>query len=159
MNRFLLTKITRLTSFILVISLGSTLFSFKAAEAQSRPLTPASTKSSSTQPMLMVRLDDIGQIYVEQTPVTREQLIQAIINFNIAEPCGLVVVSASRVAMYDSVIKVIDILRAAAAQRIALAFPLDEEDGMLNPSTPIIVEMKQLSPPTSKSLCSLTPKG
>jgi biopolymer transport protein ExbD len=112
-------------NLILMISVGSILFNFKVARSQSIPSTlPPAEPASSVPDMLIVRIDSSGQLYVEQNLVTQEQLFQEVLNFNQSVQCGLVVVAASNTTSYSSVVSVIDTLRQAAVQRIALGFPL-----------------------------------
>jgi biopolymer transport protein ExbD len=91
-------------------------------------LPRASTGTTQMRQNLLVSVDQIGQIYIEKLPVSREQLLQGITNFRQQNPQGLVVLSASRSASYNDVVQVLDLLRSAGGDRVALA-TLPGEDG------------------------------
>lgn len=90
-------------------------------QAISLDLPKASTGTSQMRDMLVVSLDDFGQVYVEQQPVTRNQLFEAIKNYHQFNPNGLMVLNASRTASYNEVIQVLDMLRQVGGNRVALA--------------------------------------
>ncbi len=71
--------------------------------------------------MLVVSLDDLGQVYVEQQLVTSNQLFQALKNYHQYNPNGLMVLHASRNASYNEVVRVLDMLREVGGNRVALA--------------------------------------
>lgn len=70
---------------------------------------------------LIVTLDAVGQIYVEQDPVTREQLYQRLQAYRQVSPDGLMVLNASRTSSYNDVVQVLDLLREVGGDRVALA--------------------------------------
>ncbi len=84
-------------------------------------LPKASTGSPQMREMLVVSLDDFGQVYVEKQPVTRNQLQEALKNYNQYNPNGLMVLHASRNVTYNEVAQVLDVLRQVGGNRVALA--------------------------------------
>jgi biopolymer transport protein ExbD len=90
-------------------------------QAISLNLPKASTGSPQMREMLVVSLDDFGQVYVEKQAVTREQLLGAIQNYHQFNPKGLMVLNASRNSTYNEVIQVLDLLRQVGGERVALA--------------------------------------
>lgn len=84
-------------------------------------LPKASTGTPQMREMLVVSLDDFGQVYVEKQIVTRNQLQDAITNYHQFNPNGLMVLNASRNASYNEVIQVLDMLREVGGDRVALA--------------------------------------
>lgn len=70
---------------------------------------------------LIVTLDAVGQIYVEQDPVTRDQLYQRLQAYRQASPDGLMVLNASRTSSYNDVVQVLDLLREVGGDRVALS--------------------------------------
>jgi len=84
-------------------------------------LPTASTGTPQMREMLVVSIDPIGQVYVEQQPVTQDQLLGIILNYQQTSPDGLMVLYASRQARYDEVVGVIDLLRSVGGDRVALA--------------------------------------
>ncbi len=98
---------------------------FSRQQAISLDLPQASTGTAQMRELIVISLDDFGQIYVEQQPVaTRNQLAQAVENYFLTQPDGRVVLRASRNAIYDDVVQVLDLLRDVGGDRVALAtFP------------------------------------
>lgn len=84
-------------------------------------LPRASTGSSQMREMLIVSLDPIGQLYVDRNPVTEQELVRSLLNYQIDSPDGLVVLYASRSASYNEVVEVLDLLRSTGSDRVALA--------------------------------------
>ncbi|HEY9838785.1 MAG TPA: biopolymer transporter ExbD, partial [Vampirovibrionales bacterium] len=66
---------------------------------------------------LFVSVDQLGQTYVDKQPVTREQLYQLLLTYKRARPEGLIVLSASKMASYNDVIQVLDLLRSVGGDR------------------------------------------
>ncbi|TVQ54905.1 MAG: biopolymer transporter ExbD [Spirulina sp. DLM2.Bin59] len=131
-------------------------------QAISLNLPKASTGSAQMQDMLIISLDDFGQVYVEQSPVsTRNQLSQAVTNYMRTRPDGLMVLYASREARYDEVIQVLDILREVGGDRIALAtLPSGQDPQDLQPNPLDPGQMTPLEPnPLEPGLDPLVPYG
>ncbi len=84
-------------------------------------LPKASTGKPQMREMLVVSLDDLGQVYVEQQIVTRTQLSQEIKNYHQANPNGLMVLHAAQNTTYREVVEVLDLLREVGGDRVALA--------------------------------------
>lgn len=84
-------------------------------------LPKAETGATQMRKLLIVSVDSIGQTYVEKLPVTREQLHQALVNFQKSNPDGLTVLYASRASSYNDVVQVLDLLRSVGGNRVALA--------------------------------------
>lgn len=134
-------------------------------------LPKASTGTPQMREMLVVSLDDFGQVYVEQQLVTRNQLYEAIKNYHQFNPNGLMVLNASRTASYNEVIQVLDTLRQVGGDRVALATLPGESkasEGLTpytNPNTPSLNNWQQPLPstpnpssnPSSPSLPNLPP--
>jgi biopolymer transport protein ExbD len=90
-------------------------------QAISLDLPKASTATTPMREMLVVSLDDFGQLYVEKQMVTKDQLFEAIKNYHQYSPRGLMVLNASRNASYNEVIGILDLLRQVGGDRVALA--------------------------------------
>lgn len=84
-------------------------------------LPRAASGTTQMRQILIVSVDPIGQAYVEKQPVSRDQLFQAITNFRQQNPDGMMVLYASRAASYNDVVQVLDLLRSAGGDRVALA--------------------------------------
>jgi biopolymer transport protein ExbD len=84
-------------------------------------LPKASTGTTEMREMLVVSLDELGQVYVEQQLVTRNQLTQALQNYLQFNPNGQIVLNANRNANYNEVVQVLDLLRKIGGSRAALA--------------------------------------
>lgn len=84
-------------------------------------LPQAASGTTQMRQILIVSVDAIGQTYVEKSPVSKDQLLQAILGFRQQNPQGMMVLYASRSASYNDVVQVLDLLRAAGGDRVALA--------------------------------------
>lgn len=95
---------------------------FTSQQAISVDLPRASTgKSPQIRQSLIITLDAVGQIYVEQDPVTLDQLYQRLQIYRQTNPTGLMVLNASRTSSYSDVVQVLDLLRQVGGDRVALA--------------------------------------
>ncbi|MGK7954025.1 MAG: ExbD/TolR family protein [Crocosphaera sp.] len=90
-------------------------------QAISLDLPKAGSGTPQMREMLVVSLDDFGQVYVEKQLVTRNQLFNQIQSYHQLNPEGLMVLHASRNATYNEVIQVLDMLREVGGDRVALA--------------------------------------
>ncbi|MEO0824792.1 MAG: biopolymer transporter ExbD [Cyanobacteria bacterium J06635_15] len=70
---------------------------------------------------LYVSLDDRGQVYIDQQPVSLNLLFDVLIQHQQTSPNGLIVLNAARDARYADVIQVLDLLRSVGGDRVALA--------------------------------------
>ena len=61
---------------------------------------------------LYVSVDAIGQVYLDQQPVTLDLLNDVLLQHQQVSPEGLIVLYASRDARYEDVIQVLDLLRS-----------------------------------------------
>lgn len=115
-------------------------------------LPQAASGVTQMRQMLLVSVDPVGLIYVEKDPVTETDLRQRVMDFREAEPDGMVVLYASRLSSYNDVVRVLDILRSAGGDRVALAtlpeapdraeespflFPTEDPDTFSAPADPL----------------------
>jgi biopolymer transport protein ExbD len=84
-------------------------------------LPSAKTGKAQMRDMLVVSLDDLGQVYVEQQLVTKTQLSQSIKNYHQSNPEGLMVLHAAKNSTYREVVEILDLLREVGGDRVALA--------------------------------------
>ncbi|NJO40405.1 MAG: biopolymer transporter ExbD [Cyanobacteria bacterium CRU_2_1] len=84
-------------------------------------LPRASTGTTQLRELLIVSVDPIGQTYIENQPVGRDQLYQQLVEFRRISPEGTIALYASPAASYNDVIQVLDLLKQAGGNRIALA--------------------------------------
>ena len=105
-------------------------------------LPKAQTGTPQMREMLVVSLDEFGQVYLEQQAVTREQLSQSIQRYHELNPDGLMVLHASRNASYNEVINVLDSLRQIGGDRVALATlpgqPSPQDSWLPSPNNPAL---------------------
>ncbi len=90
-------------------------------QAISLNLPTASTGTPQMREMLVVSLDDEGQLYLEKQPVSQVQLYSAVKNYHGLNPTGLMVLHASEDIRYSEVIQVLDMLKEVGGDRVALA--------------------------------------
>src|ERR687885_1076814 len=82
----------------------------------------ASTGTPQGRQILVVSLNELGQVYVEKQPVTtKEQFLQKLQAYRQKNPDGLMALYASANASYNQVVQVLDLLRQVGGERVALA--------------------------------------
>ena len=94
---------------------------FSRQQAISLNLPKASTGTAQMREMLVVSLDNQGQLYLEKQPVSQVQLYSAVKNYHSLNPAGLMVLHASEDVFYSEVIEVLDMLKEVGGDRVALA--------------------------------------
>ncbi len=94
---------------------------FSRQQAISLNLPKATTGTAQMREMLVVSLDNRGQLYLEKQPVSQVQLYSAIKNYHSLNPSGLMVLHASQEVRYSQVIGVLDMLKEVGGERVALA--------------------------------------
>lgn len=70
---------------------------------------------------LIVTVDSVGQIYVEQEPVTQDLMYQRLQAYRATNPAGMMILNASRTSSYNDVVQVLDRMREVGGDRVALA--------------------------------------
>ncbi len=82
----------------------------------------ATSGAPAAREILMVILNDAGQLFLEQQPMlVPGQLIEAVKQYRIARPNSTIVLYASKQVSYNQVVEVLDALRGVAGDRVALA--------------------------------------
>lgn len=94
---------------------------FSRQQAISLDLPKATTGTAQMRDMLVVSLDDQGQLFLEKNPVTQVQLYSAVKNYHNLNPTGLMVLHASKNITYEKVIEVLDLLKEVGGDQVALA--------------------------------------
>lgn len=84
-------------------------------------LPGAGTATIQNREMLMVSVDPLGQVYVDRSQVSEAQLYLILEGYNRTNPQGLLVLYADRSAVYDDVVRVLDLMRSVGGSRVALA--------------------------------------
>jgi biopolymer transport protein ExbD len=91
-------------------------------QAISVDIPKASTGTPQQRELVMVSLNDAGQIFLEQQPILLpEQLKAAIEQYRQSRPNSSIVLYASKQVSYNKVVEVLDLLRGVAGDRVALA--------------------------------------
>lgn len=116
---------------------------FARQQAISVDLPKASTGTPQGKQIIMVSLNDLGQVFVEKEPVeTKDQLkakLQAANTSQNYQP--LIALYASPTASYNDVVQVLDVLREVGGDRVALATlpkvaPQTPNPNSTNPTAP-----------------------
>ncbi len=94
---------------------------FSRQQAISLDLPQAKTGTPQMKDMLIVSIDNIGQLYVEKELVSRNVLLAEIEEYRQENPEGLMVLYASKNTTYREVVEVLDLLRQVGGERVALA--------------------------------------
>lgn len=82
----------------------------------------ASTGTPQGRQILVVSLNELGQIYVDKQPVTTDtEFRQKLRDYRQKNPEGLMALYASANASYNQVVQVLDLLRQEGGERVALA--------------------------------------
>ncbi|MGL5943757.1 MAG: ExbD/TolR family protein [Waterburya sp.] len=119
-----------LTFFILAA------LNFSRQQAISLDLPQAKTGTPQMQNILIVTIDDVGQLYVDQKLVSRSDLSWEIKKYNQDNPGGLMTLYAAKNSTYREVVEVIDILREVGGDRVALATLPAGSETPITPPTP-----------------------
>lgn len=85
------------------------------------PLSVPGLGDNRFREMMVVTIAPTGQLYVDQQPVDRTQLYQALQAYIAKNPNGMLVLNASPSAFYNDVIQVVDLMRSVGGDRVALA--------------------------------------
>jgi biopolymer transport protein ExbD len=95
---------------------------FSRQQAINIDLPKASTGTSQGREILVVSLNERGQVFVEQQPVvTKDQFLQKLQDYRKQNPNGLMALYAATNASYSEVVQVLDLLRQVGGDRVALA--------------------------------------
>ncbi|MFH7245744.1 MAG: ExbD/TolR family protein [Spirulina sp.] len=89
--------------------------------AQTGQPLPGQVGQGGLSDRLYVSVDNLGQVYLDQQPVSIDLLYDVLLQFNQVSPGGLIVLYASRDARYEDVVTVLDVLRSVGGDRVALA--------------------------------------
>ncbi|MEM9007140.1 MAG: biopolymer transporter ExbD [Cyanobacteria bacterium P01_F01_bin.86] len=96
---------------------------------------------------LYVSIDAIGQVYLDQQPVTLDFLYDALLRHQQDSPEGLIVLYAARDARYEDVIQVLDLLRSVGGDRVALAtLPGELPNTLEAPQDPSLFDLSPIPP-------------
>ncbi|WP_219892031.1 ExbD/TolR family protein [Chamaesiphon polymorphus] len=91
-------------------------------QAISVDIPAASSGTPAARELLMVSLNDAGQLFLEQQPMLIPgQLVEAVKQYRQARPNSSIVLYASKQVSYNKVVEVLDALRGVAGDRVALA--------------------------------------
>jgi biopolymer transport protein ExbD len=116
-------------------------------QAISVDIPKATTGVPQARELLMVSLNDAGQIFLEQQPILLpEQLVESVKQYRQRSPNAAIVLYASKQVSYNKVVEVLDLLRSVAGDRVALATlpadatapnpPILPSPGAVYPTTP-----------------------
>ncbi len=109
---------------------------FSRQQAINLDLPKATTATPQMREMLVVSLDEFGEVYVEKERlITRDDLNKELRRYLVLNPSGVIVLNAARNVSYNKVIDLLDSLREVGGDRVALAtLPGESEKPMvLNP--------------------------
>ncbi len=91
-------------------------------QAISVDIPQAASGTPAARELLMVSLNDAGQLFLEQQPMlVPGQLVAAVKQYRQARPNSSIVLYASKQVSYNKVVEVLDALRGVAGDRVALA--------------------------------------
>lgn len=97
---------------------------FTRQQAINVDLPSASSNTTSqinaTNGSLIVTIDAVGNIYIEQQLIPKDELEQKLREFLQSNPNGVLILNASRTATYNDVIETLDLLRQVGGDRVSL---------------------------------------
>lgn len=91
-------------------------------------LPSASTGVAQMRQTKIVTIDPVGTLYWDKDPVDESRLVQLVREFRQESPDGTIVLNAPPYASYDSVVRVLDLLRSVGGDRVALAVTPTSQD-------------------------------
>jgi biopolymer transport protein ExbD len=95
---------------------------FSRQQAINLDLPKATTATPQMREMLVVSLDEFGEVYVEKERlITRDDLNKELRKYLVLNPNGVIVLNAARNVSYNKVIELLDSLREVGGDRVALA--------------------------------------
>jgi biopolymer transport protein ExbD len=110
-------------------------------------LPKAKTAEAQTRELFIVSLGADGQTFVEQQPVSYlELLFQQVKSYRNRNPNGSIVLYASKQVKYERVIEVLDLLREAGGDNVALATSSGPE-----PTPTVVSPLPSVTPPVMVS--------
>jgi biopolymer transport protein ExbD len=122
-------------------------------QAISIDIPKAKSAESQTRQMMIVSLDRDGQIFVEQQRYPQvEALYQATKSYRANSPNGSIVLYASKQVRYERVMEILDLLRVAGGDNVALA-----TTNIASSPTPTINLTPSLTPTPTPVAPNVTP--
>lgn len=91
-------------------------------------LPSASTGVAQMRQTKIVTIDPVGTLYWDEDPIDESRLVQLVQQFQQESPDGTIVLNAPPYASYDSVVRVLDLLRSVGGDRVALAVTPTSQD-------------------------------
>ena len=130
---------------------------FSRQQAISVDIPKAKTGTPQGREILMITLDQSGEVYVEQDRMrTKEQFKRILEVYRQQNPAGLMALYASEKTSYNDVVQVLDFLREVGGERVALAtlagesLPTTKEPTAQPPSTSV-PGINPYKPPSTSS--------
>jgi biopolymer transport protein ExbD len=99
-------------------------------------LPRASTGTPQMREMLVVTISPTGQLFLDKDLVDRLSLRQRLEQYRQSRPDGLLVLNASKLAFYNDVVQVLDVMRSVGGDRVALS-TLPAEANQTPGATPV----------------------
>jgi biopolymer transport protein ExbD len=103
-------------TFFILAALGLT----RQQAINTGDLPSAATGVSQMRQTMQVTVDQFGQTYIDKQPVTRDQLYQALLDYQQTNPEGLMVLNSPGSNSYNTVVEVLDLMRSVGGDRVAL---------------------------------------
>lgn len=91
-------------------------------------LPQAETGKAQLAETLPVRLDVLGQLYIDKQPVSKAQLSQTLVSYIKARPQGVIVLNADKLVSYNQVIEILDLLQSIGGNRVALGTTVPDDN-------------------------------
>lgn len=84
-------------------------------------LPRASTGAPQMREMMVVTINPTGQLFLDKELIDRTVLRQRLEQYRQTRPDGLLVLNASKLAFYNDVVQILDVMRSVGGDRVALS--------------------------------------
>lgn len=84
-------------------------------------LPRASTGTPQMREMMVVTINPTGQLFLDKELIDRTVLRQRLEQYRQTRPDGLLVLNASKLAFYNDVVQILDVMRSVGGDRVALS--------------------------------------
>jgi biopolymer transport protein ExbD len=120
----------------------------------------ASTGTPQGRQILVVSLNELGQIYVDKQPVTtKEQFLQSLQAYREKNPEGLMALYASANASYNQVVQVLDLLRQVGGVALATIPGKADQASGFSPAAPPATGVPSYTPYPGEGSLGTYPYG
>ena len=120
-------------AFFMLAAFGLTRFQEGIGLNLPQTKTPAGAQFGSKLPL---QINAVGQIFLDNTGVGEQQLIERLTNYRRQNPTGLIIIEADKQVRYERVIQILDLLTELGIDRVSMGTEAVGNDGTSPPTLP-----------------------